>query len=91
MKNGAITRPWVLRACSRYGVRCESPAIEDINASGTFPLAISGGLSVPRQSRQWLFNQPFLIPKRKLENVARVFARAAADQQECLVRLIFTR
>jgi len=42
-------------------------------------------------SRQWLFNKPFLVSERKLENAARVLASAAADEQERLARLMFTR
>ena len=38
------------------------------------------------RSRQWLFNNPFLVSERKLENAARGLARAAADEQEPLAK-----
>jgi hypothetical protein len=38
-----------------------------------------------------MFNKQFLVAERKLENTTRVLASAAADEQERLVKLIFTR
>jgi hypothetical protein len=39
---------------------------------------------------EWLFNKPFVVSERKLENAARVLAHAAAEEQKRLGRLIFT-
>jgi hypothetical protein len=58
----------------------ESPAIGGINAPD-IPVSDFWRTVRPKYSRQWLFNQPVLVAERKLENAARVLARAAAEDQ----------
>jgi hypothetical protein len=66
-------------------------AVEQAVPLRTFPLAISAGLSVPNRSRKWLLNKPFLVSERKLENVARVLARAAAEELDSSKMPFFRR